>query len=193
MASTIIEHRRRRSRQAALAALAAVLTLLIGGCGSVSPNQHSPGSSHPVDDSAHPLTDDQAMAQVVDPAKQIAAVANLQGVSGGFSFASCNDQGDPPYMGTVTMSFLLQGDHEAYFEQVRTAMVAHGWNDGAPPGQHYFGTTLNKDGVTANMSYLPSDHSYGQIMLYGECRNTTDHHHDGKTNTTNITSELNAR
>lgn len=159
----------------------------------MSPTQHSPGSSHPVDDSAHPLTDDQAMAQVVTPAKQIAAMANLQGVSGGFSFASCNDQGDPPYMGTVTMSFLLQGDPEAYFQQVRAAMVAHGWNDGPPPGQHYFGTTLNKDGVTANMGYVPSDHNYGQIMLYGQCRNTTDHRHDGKTNTTNITGELNAR
>lgn len=159
----------------------------------MSPKPDSTGSSHPVDDSAHPLTDDQAMAQVVDPAKQIAAVANLQGVSGGFSFASCNDQGDPPYMGTVTMSFLLQGDPEAYFQHVRAAMVAHGWNDGPPPGQHYFGTTLNKDGVTANMGYAPSDHSYGQIMLYGQCRNTTDHHHDGKTNSTNITSQLNAR
>lgn len=159
----------------------------------MSPNQHSSGSPRPVDDSAHPLTDDQAMAQVVDPAKQIAAVANLQGISGGFSFASCNDQGDPPYMGTVTMSFLLQGDPDAYFRQVRAAMVAHGWNDGPPPGQRYFGATLNKDGVAANMGYVPSDNSYGQIMLYGQCRNTTDHHHDGKTNTTDITGELNAR
>jgi hypothetical protein len=47
------------------------------------------------------------MAQVVEPAKQIVAAADLQGVSGGFSFSSCNNQGDPPYMGKVTMSFLL--------------------------------------------------------------------------------------
>ena len=157
------------------------------------PKPHSAGSSNPVDDSAHPLTDDQAMAQVVEPAKQIVAAANLQGVSGGFSFTSCNDQGDPPYMGKVTMSFLLHGAPDAYFQQVSAAMVAHGWNEGAPPGQHYFGTTLNKDGVTANMGYVPSDHSYGQIMLYGQCRNTTDHHHDGKTNGTDITNQLNAR
>jgi len=52
-------------------------------------------------------------------------------------------------------------------------MIAHGWNDGAPPGQHYFGTTLNKEGVAASMGFIPSDHSYGQIMLYGQCRNTT--------------------
>ena len=46
---------------------------------------------------------------------------------------------------------------------------------------------------TSSMGFIPSDHSYGQIMLYGQCRNTTDHHHDGKTNGTDITNQLNAR
>lgn len=154
---------------------------------------HSAGSANSVDDSAHPLTDDQAMAQVVQPAKEIVAAADLQSVSGGFSFASCNDQGDPPYMGEVTLSFLLHGDPDAYFRHVRAAMIAHGWSDGARPGQRYFGTTLNKDGATASMGFIPSDHNYGQIMLYGQCRNTTDHRHDGKTNGTDITNKLNAR
>jgi hypothetical protein len=36
----------------------------------------------------------------------------------------------------------------------------------------------------------PSDHTYGQVHLYGECRNTTDHHNDGKTNGTDITGQL---
>jgi hypothetical protein len=40
------------------------------------------------------------------------------------------------------------------------------------------------------VSFLPSDHSYAEINLYGECRNTTDHHNDGKTNATNITEQL---
>ena len=190
MTNTITE--RRRSRRALVAAVAAVV-MLIGGCSLVMHKPHSAGSSNSVDDSAHPLTDDQAMAQVVQPAKEIVAAAELQSVSGGFSFASCNDQGDPPYMGEVTLSFLLHGEPDAYFQHVRAAMIAHGWNDGAPPGQHYFGTTLNKDGVIANMGFIPSDHSYGQIMLYGQCRNTTDHHHDGKTNGTDITNQLTAR
>ncbi|TAM72040.1 hypothetical protein [Mycobacterium sp.] len=181
------------TRQALLAVLA-VVVMLLGGCALVMNKPHSSGpSTNPFDDSAHPLTDDQAMAQVMGPAKQLVAVANLQGVSGGFSFASCNDQGDPPYRGTATVSFLIHGDADAYFQQVRSAMVAHGWNDGAAAGQRYFGTTLNKDGVTANMGYVPSDHRYGQIMLYGQCRNTTDHHHDGKTDSTDITNELTAR
>jgi hypothetical protein len=180
------------ARQARLAALVVVI-LLLGGCSLVFNKPHSAGSTNPSDDSAHPLTDDQAMAQVVEPAKQIVAAANLQSVSGGFAFASCNDQGDPPYQGTVTVSFLIHGDPDGYFQQVRAAMVAQGWNDGPPPGQHYFGTALNKQGVTANMGFVPSDHSYGQIELIGQCRNMTDHHHDGKTNGADITGQLTAQ
>jgi hypothetical protein len=180
------------ARQARLAALV-VVVLLLGGCSLVFNKPHSAGSTNPSDDSAHPLSDDQAMAQVVEPAKQIVAAANLQSVSGGFAFASCNDQGDPPYQGTVTVSFLIHGDPDAYFQQVRAAMVAQGWNDGPPPGQHYFGTALNKQGVTANMGFVPSDHSYGQIELIGQCRNMTDHHHDGKTNGADITGKLAAQ
>jgi hypothetical protein len=192
MPNTITERRHRWSPPAALAAIVLAATLS-GGCAPVPHKPHAASSANPVDDSAHPLTDDQAMAQVVEPAKQIVAAADLQGVSGGFSFSSCNDQGDPPYMGKVTLSFLIHGDPDAYFQQVRMAMTAHGWNDGAPPGQQYFGTTLNKEGVTANISFVPSDHSYGQINLYGQCRNTTDHHNDGKTNGTDITNQLDAR
>jgi hypothetical protein len=196
-ATTITERRRQRSRRivAGAAALTAALTVaLTGGCERVNYQPHSSGpSSNPFDDSAHPLSDDQAMAQVVEPAKQIVAAADLQSVSGGFSFASCNDQGDPPYQGTVTIHFLIQGDPDAYFEKVQNAMVSHGWNLGAPPGLTFHGTTLNKNGVTANMGFFPSDHTFGEINLSGECRNNTDHHNDGKTNGTNITDQLQAR
>lgn len=132
------------------------------------------------------------MSQVVEPAKQIVAAADLQGVDGGFSFASCNDQGDPPYQGRVTIGFLLRGEPDAYFQHIRTAMLANGWKEGAPPGQHLHGTTLNKSGVTANMGFIPSDHSRGQILLYGECRDTNDHHHDPGAGV-DITNQLNAR
>jgi len=137
------------------------------------------------------MTDGQTKAQVIEPAKQIVAAADLQGVTGAFSFASCNDQGDPPYQGTVTISFLLHGDPDAYFQQVRAALSSHGWSEGAPPGQHYHGTTLNKNGVTANIGYLPSDHTYGQIILYGECRNTANHKGEGRW--IDITDQLTAR
>jgi hypothetical protein len=155
---------------------------------------HSAGpSSNPSDDSAHPLSDEQAMAQVVEPAKLLVAAANLDGIDAGFSFESCNDQGDPPYRGRVALIFLIHGDSDAYLEKVQNAMVTNGWNAGGLPGQVSHATLLNKDGVTANMSLLPSDRNYGQILLQGQCRNTTDHRNDGKTNGTNITDQLQPR
>ena len=178
-----------RMRPRARMLLAALLVTLLGGCALV-PEPHSGGAASPFDDSAHPLNDDQTRDQVIDPAKEIVTAAALHGVTGAFSFASCNDQGDPPYQGTVTLTFLIRGDSNAYFRQVRAAMRSHGWSDGPPPGQHLHGTTLNKDGVSANIAFLPSDHSYGQITLYGECRNTTDHHGDGRW--TDITNQLTA-
>ncbi|MCV7196031.1 hypothetical protein [Mycobacterium angelicum] len=166
-------------RRARLAA-AVVVVMVLGGCSLVLPKPHSSGSSNPFDDSAHPMNDDQTKAQLIEPAKQIVTAADLQGVSGAFSFASCNDQGDPPYQGTVTISFLIHGEPDTYFQQVRAAMLSHGWNEGAPPGQHYHGTTLNKNGVTANINFFPSDHAYGEIILDGECRNTANHKGDGR-------------
>jgi len=152
------------------------------------PSGTSP-SANPFDDSAHPLTDDQAKAQVVEPAKQIVAAAKLDGVSGDFTFTSCNDQGDPPYRGKVTMTFLIHGDGDAYFRDVEQSMLNSGWSTGPLPGQVFHGSTLHKNGVTANMSYLPSDHSYGEMFLYGECRVTADHHHDNPSGT-DITAAL---
>jgi hypothetical protein len=186
--------RRRRRPHQLLIAVATLSTVLVGGCGLLPNTTHSSSpSSNPFDDSAHPLSDDQAMAQVVEPAKQIAAVADLQSASGGFSFASCNDQGEPPYQGTVTMHFLIHGAPDAYFEKIQNAMASHGWTQGAPPGQRFHGTTLNKSGVVATIGFLPSDHTYGEINLSGECRNTTNHHDDGKTNGTDITDQLQPR
>jgi uncharacterized glyoxalase superfamily protein PhnB len=189
MINTTTEARHLWGRQPRLAVIV-VVVMLLGGCALVFPKPHSSGSN-PFDDSAHPMTDDQTKAQVIEPAKQIVAAADLQGVTGAFSFASCNDQGDPPYQGTVTISFLLHGNPDAYFQQVHAALLSHGWNEGAPPGQQYHGTTLNKSGVTANIGYFPSDHTYGQIILYGECRNTANHKGEGRW--IDITKQLTAR
>lgn len=192
MPNTTTEPPKGWAQKTGLAALA-IIVMLLGGCALVMNKPHTSGpSTNPFDDSAHPLTDDQTMAQVLEPAKQIVAISNLQGVDGGFSFASCNDQGDPPYQGRVTIGFLLQGDPDTYFQHIRDAMRANGWNSGAPPGQHLHGTTLNKNGVTANLGYIPSDHSRGQILLYGECRDPNDHHHDPGAGV-DVTNQLNAR
>lgn len=88
------------------------------------------------------------------------------------------------------MSFLIHGEPDVYFRNVADAMAASGWNRGDPPGQHSFGTTLNKDGVVANIGFVPSNHDYGQILIYGECRNTTNHRDDRSGGDTDITGQL---
>jgi hypothetical protein len=190
MPNTITETRAPWPQRALLAAVLAVATLL-GGCALMPHKSGSAGPANPYEDTAHPMSDDQTKSQVIEPAKQIVAAADLQGVSGVFSFASCNDQGEPPYQGTVRISFLIHGDADAYFQQVRTAMTAHGWSDGPQPGQHLQGTALHKDGVSASINFVPSDHTYGQIILDGQCRNTGNHKGEGQW--TNITDQLNAR
>lgn len=182
-----IKNQRVPLRHVLLTSLVAV-AMLLGGCAPVLHKPHAAESTNPYEDIAHPLSDDQTKAQVIEPAKQIVAAAKLDGVSGAFSFASCNDQGGPPFQGTVTLSFLIHGDTDAYFQQVRAAMIARGWNDGPPAGQHYHGASLNKDGVVAGISYMPSDHSYGQIILDGQCRNMGNHKGEGQW--TNINDQL---
>ncbi len=128
----------------------------------------------------HPLSDQQAIAQVVEAAKQIAKVAGLQDPSGGFSWESCNDQGEPPYRGRVDMTFAVPpgADHGAYFDRVATTMAASGWAPGAPPGAHLAGTAIHRDGVTAGIGVSPFTGADGAVQLFGECRDMTDHRAD---------------
>ncbi len=135
---------------------------------------------HDPDHPAQPLSNEQTMAQVIEPAKQIAKVAGLQDVSGGFSWESCNDQGDPPYRGRVDMTFVVPTgvDHGAYFEQIAGTMVAKGWSAGAPSGQHPFGTVIHKNGVMAIIGISPFLGADGAVQLFGECRNMNDHRND---------------
>jgi hypothetical protein len=180
-------------RSGVFTAVVIVLSIALGGCSLMFPHRHD------IDHVANPLSDDQAEAQVVDAAKQIAQLVTLPDMYGGFAFESCNDQGDPPYRGVVEMSFKLpvddrkgypaEVDPDAFFNQVAATMVAHGWTDGPPPGLHPNGRVINKDGVMAVMSWGPNA-GWSRIQLYGECRNMTDHHNDGKTNWVKITDKL---
>ena len=150
-------------------------------------NPGHPGPEQPV----NPLTAGQATEQVVDVGRQLRKVAGLQGVSGGFSFESCNDQGEPPYRGKVEMSSALPAGvaADAYARQVAAAMVAAGWTDGPPPGKKPYGTVINKDGV---MVVMGRAHVDGRISytVFGECRDATDHRNDGATIGHPITEDL---
>ncbi|MFY2861699.1 hypothetical protein ACOJVU_18630 [Mycobacterium sp. THU-M104] len=147
----------------------------------MSPFRHEPD---------HPRSDQQTIAQVVDAAKQIANVAGLGDPSGGFSWESCNDQGEPPYRGRVDMTFAVPPgvDPDAYFDRVAATMVVHGWAPGAPAGAHSAGTTIHRGGVTAGIGVSPFDGADGAVQLFGECHTMTDHRADS--NGFSITDQL---
>lgn len=61
-----------------LSASAMVFALLSGGCAQALHKPHAAGAPNPYEDSGHPMSDDQTKAQVIEPAKQIVAAANLR-------------------------------------------------------------------------------------------------------------------
>jgi hypothetical protein len=125
-----------------------------------------------------PLSDDQAKAQVVEPARQIGAIGHLQRASGGYTLISCTNEADPPYQGMVFLRFDLPSDASGYFKNLAATMIAHGWTEGPAPNREMPGKMLSKDGVTAifnrNSDYL----QMGTARIYGECRNVNDHRKD---------------
>ena len=124
------------------------------------------------------LTDPQAVAQIVDSAKQIVRVAQLREVAGGYAFVSCRNSSEPPYQVALYMNFRLpQGDSVKYLRDVAAAMTASGWSV-APSTAEHFGYKLTRNGVTSIFHRDPNDANSGNMRLYGECRITTDHRHD---------------
>lgn len=157
------------------------------------PHRHDSGK--PV----QPLSDEQARTQVVDAAKQITSLVTLPEMYGGFAFRSCNDQAEAPYRGLVEISFTLPLDErkgypaavdaDEYFDRIAATMLAHGWNDGPPPGWHPYGRVINKQRVMAIMTVGPNV-GWAKIQIYGECANMTDHRTDGKIRWETITDQL---
>ena len=141
---------------------------------------------------SEPLSDEQAMAQVVDAARQIVRGAGLREVTGGFLFESCNDQGAPPYRGRVDMSFAVPAgaEPEQHFSQIAAAMVRQGWTAGPPAGKRPFGVVVHTEAVMAIIGRACGDAARGSAQVRGECRNITDHRHDGKTVGVEISEQL---
>ncbi|MGV0794954.1 hypothetical protein [Mycolicibacterium sp. XJ1819] len=125
-----------------------------------------------------PLSDDQAVAQVVASAREIVATAHLRDASGGYSFLSCTDEASPPYQASLYMNFLVpHRDWVGYFREVASAMMAGGWRRAPTNGEH-FGHKLTKDGVTSVFHRHLHDPGFATMRLYGQCRNTADHRGD---------------
>ena len=123
-----------------------LIVLALGGCHM---SDSAPAQDNPYDEPENALSDEQTRAQVVGPAVAVVRAVTLDDVTGGFSFGSCNDQGEPPFQGRVEVAFKLPADPGAVYAQIRDALVAQGWVSGAPQGQVVHGDSLNRDGVTA--------------------------------------------
>lgn len=129
---------------------------------------------HPV----NALTDDAAVAQVVEAAVDVATTAGLQRAGGGYAFVSCKNSTDPPYQVAVHLTFPLPPvDPAAHLDDVAAAMVADGWSEGAAPAEH-FGRKLTRDGLTAIVYRNPERTDLATMRLYGQCRVTSEHRHD---------------
>lgn len=136
-------------------------------------------SSDPVREArVHPLTDDEAAAQVVASAEEVVAVAGLREATGAYTFVSCHNETDPPYQAAVYMNFHMpQNNWVKYLHDVASAMTSHGWTASPAMGEH-FGHKLTKDGVTSIFHRNVNDADFATMRIYGECRNTADHRDD---------------
>lgn len=123
-----------------LPAILVAVTLAVAGCSIMAPPPQSPArESATTAAGPPPLSDEQTLDQMRQAARQIAAIAQLDNPRGNTSFASCNDQGDPPYKGVANLSFDPPAgvEREVYVASIKESMLAHGWDDGAPAGHHF--------------------------------------------------------
>jgi hypothetical protein len=169
--------RSRWARPVIAAALAVPLAL--GGAFLAVDRLHT-GPADALNHPGNPASDEQTEAQVVESAQQIVAAAGLQTTTAGYLLMSCKNRDDPPYQGAIYLTFALPAGTgpDTYFPTVAGALVGRGWKEGLPPADHTFGKTLTKDAVTALIYRHDDDISLGVLRLYGECRNTNDHHND---------------
>jgi hypothetical protein len=154
---------------------AALVLSLVLGVALVVVDRQEPDAVGQV---SSPLTDEQAVEQVVGSARKIIAAARLQDAAGGYSFVTCEIENRPPYRAALYMSFTLpQSDWARYLNEVAAAMIADGWTD-APTKAEHFGRKLTNGGLIAVLQRSLDDPTIATMRLYGECRNATDHRND---------------
>lgn len=143
-----------------------------------------------LDHPANPVSDDQSRAEVVEPARQIVAIAGLRTTNAGYSLMSCKNRDEPPYQGAIYLTFALPADTRAeeYLPAVKNALITHGWTEGIPPDDQRL-AKLTKEAVTAILQTDRDDTRSGVLRLYGQCRNVNDHRKDA-TVWINITGQL---
>ena len=99
-----------------------------------------------------PMTDQQSRDQVVDAARQIVTAAQLEAVTGSYTFLSCTNEQDPPYQPALYLNFALsQPNSTKRIREIADALVADGWSESPSMGEH-FGRKLTRDGVTSTFT-----------------------------------------
>lgn len=169
-----------RSKPAQLVIATALLVSLIWGASFVALHYFRDMRGAAVEPVAHPLTDEQAKLQVLEPAQEIVGAGRLSGVSASYLLMSCKNADEPPYQGAVYLNFDVPGvlDTPRYFASIAAAMTASGWTEAMPPGRHPGGRTLTRNGVTVIFFRNSDSDDRATMQIYGECRNTTDHRND---------------
>lgn len=127
------------------------------------------------------LTDEQAMQQVVDAARQFVRVGRLGHPTGSYLLQSCEGaDNEPPYQGSVYVTFDVPSiaRTSGYFGEIIRDMTARGWTEGMPSKRYPGGKTLAKQRVTALIYRNPETPGRGVLRIYGECGNLTDHRMD---------------
>jgi hypothetical protein len=180
-----------RSKQIrALIAVALAIPLLFGAAFIVVDRLHSTPAEaleHP----ANPVSDDQSRAQVVQSAQNIVTATALQVSSAGYSLMSCKDRDDPPYQGSIYLTFSVPpaATADTHITRIAATLTGDGWAEGLPPNNHAFAKTLTKDGITAIVYRHDDEPRLGVLRVYGQCRNMNDHRRDA-TAWTDITDQL---
>jgi hypothetical protein len=164
---TTVSTPKRTAHAAATTLAAALVATLISGCGAVNPMKDQGGAN---------TTDaEQSKAQVVDAAKEIVAALKLPVDSAYFRRSSCNDQGDPPFQGSVRIWYPLAPSSEASDAQVAEwvrVLRTKGWTTPGPDF-HTHATALSKNGVSVTFDRQGVGRKSNGIELLGECLDMT--------------------
>lgn len=154
------------------AAVMVAASLALSACGGGEPVQN-------------PMTPAQARTEAVDAARDIVAILHAEIVEAKFSYESCNDQGDPPFRGTVNLRLWMPGiphDQPADPTTVIQSLTAHGWSTN--PDFHSHATALQKNNINTIVTVThppPPGETLGAHVIAqvdGECRDTFDHRSD---------------
>jgi hypothetical protein len=118
----------------------------------------------------NPPMPDQAKNQAISAARAIVAALGLSVTQAWVSLSSCNDQGEAPFRGQVTMHYptgRTVADARAQIQSYLSTLYAAGWQ----PHPHEAGY-VEKDGVTA-IFHAPGPADTVQVItVLGQCRDT---------------------